>query len=150
MNAGIKRNCILLENDLLLDESVDLGLEEVALVDVVRLKLLVVFLQVSDILDDLFQNIIGSLSSVMLKSRALRSEELHFFLVVVQQFDGIFGVSLYSKRAILNLIITTYIKSIDSVFDWKTAGSEFAILAQGVHDTSHSSVGCLVVVLSDR
>ena len=53
VNASIKLNGILLNGDLLLDQSVHLLFEEVALVDVVGLQLLVVLLEVGDVLDDL-------------------------------------------------------------------------------------------------
>ena len=95
MDAGIKMDGVLLDDDLLLDQGVDLRLEEVALVDVIGLQLKVIFLQVGDVFDDFFENIIGRLSGVMLQGGALASEELHFLLVVIQQFDGIFSVSLY-------------------------------------------------------
>ena len=95
MDAGIKMDGVLLDDDLLLDQGVDLRLEEVALVDVVGLQLKVIFLQVGDVFDDFFENIIGRLSGVMFQGGALASEELHFLLVVIQQFDGIFSVSLY-------------------------------------------------------
>ena len=94
MDAGVEGDGILLQDDLLLDKSVDLLLEEVALVDIVRLKLLVVFLEVGDIFDDLLEDIVGSLGRMMFKSSAFASEELHFLLVVIQKFDGVFGVSL--------------------------------------------------------
>ena len=95
MDAGIKMDGVLLDDDLLLDQGVDLRLEEVALVDVIGLQLKVIFLQVGDVFDDFFENIIGRLSGVMFQGGALASEELHFLLVVIQQFDGIFSVSLY-------------------------------------------------------
>ena len=99
MNTRVEANSILLHNDLLLDESVDLLLEEVALIDVVLLQLHEVLLQVGDVLNDFLENIICGLSSVMLKCGALASQELHFLLVVVQQLDGLFCVSLFSQHS---------------------------------------------------
>ena len=71
MDARVERDSILLHNNLLLHQCVDLLLEEVDFVDVVDLELLEVFLQVCDVLDDLLQNVIGSLRSMVLQSRAL-------------------------------------------------------------------------------
>ena len=71
MDARVERDSILLHNNLLLHQCVDLLLEEVDFVDVVDLELLEVFLQVCDVLDDLLQNVVGSLRSMMLQSRAL-------------------------------------------------------------------------------
>ena len=94
MNAGVKADSVLLNNDLLLDEGVNLLFKEVTLVNVVRLQLLVVFLQVRDVFDDLLEDIIGGLSRVMLESSALGSEELHFLLVVIQHLDSLSSLSL--------------------------------------------------------
>ena len=66
VNASIKADSVLLDDDFLLDKSIDLLFEEVALVHVVLLELLVVFFKVRDIFDDLLQDIIGSLGSMML------------------------------------------------------------------------------------
>ena len=100
MDASIKCNGILLDDNLLLDQGVNLLLEEVGLIHIIDLKLLEVFFQVGDILNDLLQNVIGSLSGVVLKSRALRPQELHFFLVLVEKFDCIFCSSLLQQAMI--------------------------------------------------
>ena len=71
MDARVERDSILLYDNLLLHQSVDLLLEEVDFVDVVDLEFLEVFLQVSDVLDDLLQNIVGSLSGMVFQSCAL-------------------------------------------------------------------------------
>ena len=71
MDARVERDSILLHDNLLLHQRVDLLLEEVDFVDVVDLEFLEVFLQVCDVLDDLLQNVVGSLRSMMLQSRAL-------------------------------------------------------------------------------
>ena len=47
-----------------------------------------VFLQVGDILNDLLQDVVGRLSRVVLKSSALRSQQLNFLLVIVQALNG--------------------------------------------------------------
>ena len=94
MNAGVQGDGVLLQDNLLLNKSVNLLFKEVALVDIVRLELLVVLLKVGDVFDDLLQDIVSRLSRVVLKSCALASEELHFFLVVIEKLDGVFGVSL--------------------------------------------------------
>ena len=94
MDAGIKADCVLLNDNLLLDQRVDLLLQEVAFIDVVCLKLLVVFLQVGDVFNDLLEDVVSSLSCMMLKRGALASEQLNFLLVVVQQLDSFFGVPL--------------------------------------------------------
>ena len=94
MDAGIKLNGILLNGDLLLNQSIDLLFEEVALIDIISLQLLVVLLKVGDVLNDLLQDIISSLGGVVLKCSALRTQELHFLLVVIQQLDRFFRVAL--------------------------------------------------------
>ena len=94
VDARVEAHGVLLDDDLLLDECVDLLFEEVALVDVVDLQLLVVFLQVGNVFDDLLQDVVGRLRRVVLESCALRSQELHFFLIVVQKFDRFFGIPL--------------------------------------------------------
>ena len=90
MNASIESNGVLLDDDFLLHERVDLLLEEVALVHIIELQLLVVFLQVGDVFDDFFEDVVGRLCGVMLERGALRPQELHFLLVVVQKLDCIF------------------------------------------------------------
>ena len=98
MNTSIEADRILLQNDLLLDEGVDLLLKEVALIYIDLLMLLEIFLKVGNILDDLLEDVVSGLSSVMLQCGALASKQLHFFLVVIQKLDGIFRVSLHSVR----------------------------------------------------
>ena len=98
LDAGIEADSILLERHFLLDESVDLLLKEVAFIDVVDLKLLVVFVKVGDVFNNLLQDIICSLGSMVLQGGALAPKELHFFLVVVQHFNGFFCVSLKYRR----------------------------------------------------
>ena len=88
VDAGVEGDGILLNNDLLLDESVDLLLEEVDFINVVLLKFKEVFLQVGDVFNDFLEDIVSSLSGVMLKSSAFASKELHFLLVIVQELDG--------------------------------------------------------------
>ena len=73
MNASVKTDGVLLYDNLLLNQSVHLLLEEVALIDVVWLKLLEVFLQIGDVLDNLLQNVIRGLSRVMFERGALWS-----------------------------------------------------------------------------
>ena len=94
MNACVESNCVLLHNNLLLDKRVDLLLEEVAFVAVSCLDLLEIFLKVCDVFDDFLKNVVGSFGGMVFQSGALRSEELHFFLVVVQELDCFFRVSL--------------------------------------------------------
>ena len=94
MDALVQAHRVLLHDNLLLHQRVDLLLEEVALVDVVGLQLLEVFLEVSDVLNDLLQDVICRLGSVMLQSRALRAQKLNFLFVIVEQFDCFFGGSL--------------------------------------------------------
>ena len=90
MDASIKDDGVLLDDNLLLNECVDLLFKEVDLVDVVDLQLLEIFFQVGDILNNFLQNVISSLRGMMLESRALASQELHFLLVVIEQFYRIF------------------------------------------------------------
>ena len=98
VNASVKADSILLQNDLLLDEGVDLLLKEVALIYIDLLMLLEVFLKVGNILDDLLKDIVSGLSGMMLQCGALASQQLHFFLVVIQELDSIFRVPLHSVR----------------------------------------------------
>ena len=98
VDAGVELDGVLLHGDFLLDERVDLLLEEVALVDVVRLQLLVVLLQVGDVLDDLLQDVVRRLSRVVLQGGALGAKELHFLLVVVQKLDRLLRVPLIESR----------------------------------------------------
>ena len=90
MDASIEDDGVLLDDNLLLNECVDLLFKEVDLVDVVDLQLLEIFFQVGDILNNFLQNVISSLRGMMLESRALASQELHFLLVVIEQFYRIF------------------------------------------------------------
>ena len=94
MDASVQADSVLLDSDLLLNDGVDLLLEEVALIDIVLLELLVVFLEVGDVLDDLLEDVVGGLGRVVLKSCALASEQLDLFLVVVEKLDGFLRVSL--------------------------------------------------------
>ena len=71
MDARVELDSILLHGNLLLDQGIHLLFEEVALVDVISLLLLVVLLKVGDVLDDLLQDVIGGLRSVMLQCCAL-------------------------------------------------------------------------------
>ena len=84
VDACIKADSIVLHNNLLLDKSVHLLLQEVALINIIGLQLLVVFLQVWDVLNDFLENVIGGLCGMMLKSGALTSQELNFLLVVIE------------------------------------------------------------------
>ena len=103
MNARVELDSVLLHGNLLLDQGIHLLFEEVALVDVISLLLLVVLFEVGDVLDDLLQDVIGSLRSVMLQCCALRAKELHFLLVVIQEFDSFLGVAL-KRYEIIGLV----------------------------------------------
>ena len=94
VNAGVDADRVLLKNDLLLDQSVHLLFEEVALVAIVDLDLVEILLQVSNVFDDFLQDVIGGLSGVMLESSTLWSEQLHLLFIVLQKFDRFFAVSL--------------------------------------------------------
>ena len=98
MDPCVETDGILLDSDLLLNQSVDLLLEEVALIHVVLLKFLEVFLKVGNVLNDLLQDIVGRFRGMVLQSCALASQELHFLLVVIEQLDGLFRVSLKTKQ----------------------------------------------------
>ena len=89
----------MLDNDLFLNKSVDLLLEEVAFVDVILLHLLKVFLEVGDVFDDLLQDVVGGLRRVVLQSGALRPQELHFLLVVIKQLHCLLRVPLLPKHS---------------------------------------------------
>ena len=100
MDALVQGHRVLLHDNLLLHQRVDLLLEEVALVDVVGLQLLEVFLEVGDVLNDLLQDVICRLGGVMLKSRALRAQQLNFLFVIVEQLDCFFSGSLFKNYGI--------------------------------------------------
>lgn len=77
-----------MESDLLLVKSGNLSLQVVNLVNVGLLVLQVVFFKVGNVLNNFLQNVVGGLSSVMLQSCALTSQELNVLLVLVQLFEG--------------------------------------------------------------
>ena len=88
----------MLNYDFLLYQRVDLLFEEVDLINITGLKFLEVFFEVGDIFNNFFKDVVSSLCSVMLESCAFASQELHFFLVVIQQFDSILTASLFSQK----------------------------------------------------
>ena len=69
-------------------------LEELALIGIVELELCEILIKVMDVFDDLLQDIVRSLCSMMLQGGALAPQKLHFLLVVVQTLDRFFRVSL--------------------------------------------------------
>ena len=71
VDARVELDGVLLHGNLLLDQGIHLLFEEVALVDIVSLLLLVVFLEVGNVLDDLLEDIIGGLRGVVLQCCAL-------------------------------------------------------------------------------
>ena len=71
VDARVELDGVLLHGNLLLDQGIHLLFEEVALVDIVSLLLLVVFLEVGNVLDDLLEDVIGGLRGVVLQCRAL-------------------------------------------------------------------------------
>ena len=71
VDARVELDGVLLHGNLLLDQGIHLLFEEVALVDIVSLLLLVVFLEVGNVLDDLLEDVIGGLRGVVLQRRAL-------------------------------------------------------------------------------
>ena len=71
VDARVELDSVLLHGNLLLDQGIHLLFEEVALVDVISLLLLVVFLEVGNVLDDLLEDVIGGLRGVVLQCRAL-------------------------------------------------------------------------------
>ena len=71
VDARVELDGVLLHGNLLLDQGIHLLFEEVALVDIVSLLLLVVFLEVGNVLDDLLEDVIGGLRGVMLQCCAL-------------------------------------------------------------------------------
>ena len=98
MDALVQTDSVLLDHDLLLHERVHLLLQKVALVDIVRLQLLKVLLQVCYVFNDLFKNVVGGLGGVVFESCAFRSQKLDLLLVVIEQFAGLFGASLWHKK----------------------------------------------------
>ena len=94
VDARVDADRVLLKNDLLLDQSVHLLFEEVALVAIVDLDLVEVLLQVSNVFNDFLQDVIGGLCGVMLECSTLRTEQLHLLFIVLQKFDRFFAISL--------------------------------------------------------
>ena len=88
--TSIESNGILLQDDLLLHQSVCLLLKEVAFVDICLLKFLEIFLKVCNVLNDLLQYIVSRFSCVVLEGRTFTAEQLHLFLVVIEHLDGFF------------------------------------------------------------
>ena len=126
VDARVELDGVLLHGNLLLDQGIHLLFEEVALVDIVSLLLLVVFLEVGNVLDDLLEDVIGGLRGVVLQCRALRAKELHFLLVVIQEFDGFLGVAL--KRYEIIELVTVMVKLMEQSRCWESLTSRALIL----------------------
>ena len=92
-----------MERNSFLNQLVSLLLEEVAVVDVAGLELEVILLQVGDILDHFFQDVVRGLGSVMLKGGAFAPEQLHLLLIVIEHLVGLFGVALNKCQSFYNL-----------------------------------------------
>ena len=58
------------------------------------MELLVVFLQVCDVFDDLLEDVVGRLGGMVLESGTLAAEQLDLFLVVIEHLDCLFCVPL--------------------------------------------------------
>ena len=71
VNACVKAYSVLLDYHLLLDDSVNLLLEELALVSIVDLELIEILVKIGDVLDNFFQDIVSSLCSMVLQGGAL-------------------------------------------------------------------------------
>ena len=65
-----------------------------ALVHVVLLKLLKVTLEVGNVLNNLLQDVIGSLGGVVLERGTFRTQELHVLLVIIEKLGGFFRAPL--------------------------------------------------------
>ena len=65
-----------------------------ALVHVVLLKLLKVALEVGNVLNNLLQDVIGSLGGVVLERGTFRTQELHVLLVIIEKLGGFFRAPL--------------------------------------------------------
>ena len=157
VNAGVEADGILLQSDLLLDKSVDLLLQEIALIDVDLLMLLEIFLKVGNIFNDLLQNVICRLRSMMLQSSTFASKQLHLFFVVIQKLDGFFRIPLYKlKRSFSYCLclkddsIATYIESIDSILDGKPADTHSTCIGRHISlgTTSHRWAHLYIVIHS--
>ena len=68
--------------------------KEVAFVDIVRLKLEEVVVQVANVFYDFLKDVVSRFGCVMLEGRALATQQLHLFLVVIEILDGFFCASL--------------------------------------------------------
>ena len=101
-DARVEGHRVLLEGDLLLIQNGIFGLQVVDLVDVQLLQLKVVLLEVGDVFDHFFQDVVGGLGGVVLQGSALRPEQLHLLLVFVEELEGGFRTTLALKLAVTN------------------------------------------------
>ena len=58
-----------------------------------------VLFQIIDVLENFFEDVVETLSTLMFQGGALRSQELRVLLVVVQLLDPVFEIHLIKVRA---------------------------------------------------
>ena len=97
MDSCVQADRILLNQKFLLDERIHLLFEEVALVDIVGLKLDEVIVQIGDVLYDLLKDVVCGLCGVVLEGGALAPQQLHLLLVVIEILDGFLRISLLRR-----------------------------------------------------
>ena len=77
-------------------------LEESHLVHILLLQLDEVLLHEVDVFEDFSEQIVQTLSSVLLEGGAFRPQQLRILLVVVQSLDAIFGAGLQHLDSLLD------------------------------------------------
>ena len=93
----VDHDCVLLQPHLFLLELAGLLFQERDLVEVILLELTEIFFEVVDVLENLLQDVVKALCALVLKGRALRSQKLGVFLIIIQLLDAFFDVDLKEK-----------------------------------------------------
>ena len=119
VDALVEADSVLLDHNLLLYQRVHLLLQEVTLVDVINLQLLEVFLQVSDVLNDLFQDVICCFSGMVLQCCTLWPQQLDFLFVVIEQLACVFWASLWHTNEIERVNYGGCYARSQAGFEWK-------------------------------
>ena len=73
-------------------------LQELDLVQVLLLDLPEILLQVVDVLENFFEDVVETFGALMLKSGALRTQQLRVLLVLVQSSDTVLDVILNAEE----------------------------------------------------
>ena len=104
-DSVVDHDAVLLQSDLLHLEVARLLSQEVHFVDVVLLIFPEVLLQIVNVLQNFFQDVVEALGGLVLESSALRPQQLRVLLVIVQALDAVLDISL--KQISLQLLLTS-------------------------------------------